>query len=130
MNVEERVERINGLLEKGYTIWDMGENDLVWLLSTVGEQQREIELLKYHSEQERRINKDVHKLNEFLQENPDLSEHRYGESVSLIALDALKKQQKENARLRKALEEIAECKSDFYGETYADIAIEALEGRS
>ncbi|MEH7223875.1 hypothetical protein V7112_08640 [Bacillus sp. JJ1566] len=64
-------------------------NDVIWLMNTVAAQQKEIERLKYNSEQERRLNKDLHNLMEYLQDNLVLSEHSYGESISLIALDAL-----------------------------------------
>ena len=61
---------------------------------------KRVKELEYHNEVEKRLNKDLHKLHEFLQANPDLLQHRFGESISIIALDALKRLQEENHKLR------------------------------
>ena len=46
MTDKERLERIIQMQYDGYTIWDMGEDDLVWLIEQAGRVQgleREIE---------------------------------------------------------------------------------------
>lgn len=63
----------------------------------VGELEEKIKL-------ERRLNKDLHKLQEFLQNNPELSKHRYSESISLIAVDAMELLQEEKIKLEERVE--------------------------
>lgn len=40
MTDKERLERIIQMQYDGYTIWDMGENDLVWLIEQAGRVQK------------------------------------------------------------------------------------------
>lgn len=82
------------------------KEEAIFLYDLIQDLQSEIEL-------GRRVNKDLYKLQKFLQANSSLSKHRYGESVSLIALDALKELQQENKRLNMIIGKYAGKMSDI-----------------
>ena len=79
-----------------------------------------VEKLEEENKLQRRVNKDAHKLNKFLQENPKLSQGMYGESVSLIAISAMELLQKEK---RLAEEECERYKKMFSKEKGKSIAL-------
>ena len=80
-----------------------------------------VEKLEEENKLQRRVNKDAHKLNKFLQENPKLSQGMYGESVSLIAISAMELLQKEK---RLAEEECERYKKMFSEERGKNIELE------
>ena len=82
------------------------KDEVIFLYDLIQDLQSEIEL-------GRRVNKDLYELQKFLQANPNLSKHRYGESVLLIALDALKELQQENKRLNMIIGKYAGKMSDI-----------------
>ena len=84
-------DEFNNDLKLGYTPAKWYEEEMKWLI----QQAERVDELEEENKLERRVNKDAHKLNKFLQENPKLSQNRRGESVSLIAISAMEMLQKE-----------------------------------
>lgn len=82
----------------------MSEQLQNWLIN----QAQHVEVLEEKIKLERRLNKDLHKLQDFLQNNPELSKHRYGEPIPLIAVDAMEILKKENVELKVKLQKAHE----------------------
>lgn len=98
MTKSERLESIkNKLYDFGKSVWDISEDDYMWLY-----QQSERAII---TEQ---LAENLGALNEYLQNSPQLTDLRWGESVSLIAIDVMSKLEDQNKRLHAALQEILE----------------------
>ena len=61
---------------------------------------------------ERRMNKDLHKLVKFLQENPRLAQDKFGEPVSLVAISAMELLQEENKQAMTRVHALATIVTD------------------
>ena len=79
-----------------------------------------IDDLEEKNKLERRMNKDLHKLVKFLQENPRLVQDKFGEPVSLVAISAMELLQEEK---RLVGEECERYKKIFSKEKGKSIAL-------
>ena len=89
MNNQERLEDIKKCIKylRGINV-----GNVEWLIK----QAERVDELEGKIKLERRMNKDLHKLVKFLQENPRLAQDKFGEPVSLVAISAMELLQKEN----------------------------------
>ena len=71
-----------------------------------------IDDLEEKNKLERRMNKDLHKLVKFLQENPRLAQDKFGEPVSLVAISAMELLQEEKRLVEEECEQYREMFSD------------------
>src|SRR5690625_4811120 len=88
MTGKKRLERIIQMQYDGYTIWDMGENDLVWLIEQA-ERVQELEEFKLKVE---KMYKYIHinaKKSVAEKEKLEQQNKRYREALELIKLKTL-----------------------------------------
>ena len=120
MNNQERLKDIkdefNDDLKLGYTPAEWYEEEMKWLIN----QAERVDELEEKIKLERRMNKDLHKLVKFLQENPKLAQDRWGDPVSLVAISAMELLQEEK---RLAEEECERYKKMFSKEKGKSITL-------
>jgi len=119
MNDKERLQKMKELKELYYketTVPDYVKGDMDWLINRA----ERVEVFEEKIKLERRMNKDLHKLVKFLQENPRLAQDKFGEPVSLVAISAMELLQEEK---RLAEEECERYKKMFSKEKGKSIAL-------
>ena len=94
MNDKERLKIIldNSIYDHNFEEFTVPLKDMDWLIN----QAERVDELEEKIKLERRMNKDLHKLVKFLQENPRLAQDKFGEPVSLVAISAMELLQEEN----------------------------------
>ena len=114
MNNQERLEDIKKCIKylRGINV-----GNVEWLIK----QAERVDELEGKIKLERRMNKDLHKLVKFLQENPRLAQDKFGEPVSLVAISAMELLQEEK---RLAGEECERYKKMFSKEKGKNIELE------
>ena len=119
MNDKERLQKMKELKELYYketTVPDYVKGDMDWLINRA----ERVEVFEEKIKLERRMNKDLHKLVKFLQENPRLVQDKFGEPVSLVAISAMELLQEEK---RLVGEECERYKKIFSKEKGKSIAL-------
>ena len=111
MNDKERLQKMKELKELYYketTVPDYVKGDMDWLINRA----ERVEVFEEKIKLERRMNKDLHKLVKFLQENPRLAQDKFGEPVSLVAISAMDLLKKENKQAMTRVHELASVAID------------------
>ena len=123
MNDKERLKIIldNSTYDHNFEEFTVPLKDMDWLI----QQAERVDELEEKIKLERRMNKDLHKLVKFLQENPRLAQDKFGEPVSLVAISAMELLQEENKQAMTRVHALATIVTD-QEQKYKDL-IEEIE---